>query len=89
MTAPAPDPSRFRRSPRPAADAPPSAPGDGVVRLNKRLADLGLCSRREADEWIERGWVRVNGQVAVMGLRWGRGTTSAWTAAPTSRRRSA
>ncbi len=71
MTAPAPDPSRFRRSPRPAADAPPSAPGDGVVRLNKRLADLGLCSRREADEWIERGWVRVNGQVAVMGLKVG------------------
>ncbi|WP_297750895.1 pseudouridine synthase [Hydrogenophaga sp.] len=40
--------------------------GDGV-RLNKRLADLGLCSRREADAWIERGWVRVNGQPAVMG----------------------
>jgi 23S rRNA pseudouridine2604 synthase len=39
------------------------------VRLNKRLAELGLCSRREADEWIERGWVRVNGQVAVMGLK--------------------
>lgn len=40
-----------------------------TVRLNKRMAELGLCSRREADEWIARGWVRVNGQVAVMGLQ--------------------
>jgi len=33
------------------------------------MAELGLCSRREADEWIARGWVRVNGQVAAMGLQ--------------------
>jgi 23S rRNA pseudouridine2604 synthase len=39
----------------------------GEIRLNKRMADLGLCSRREADEWIARGWVKVNGQPAVMG----------------------
>lgn len=39
----------------------------GEIRLNKRMAELGLCSRREADEWIARGWVRVNGQPAVMG----------------------
>jgi 23S rRNA pseudouridine2604 synthase len=31
------------------------------VRLSKRMSELGLCSRREADEWIERGWVRVDG----------------------------
>jgi 23S rRNA pseudouridine2604 synthase len=37
------------------------------VRLNKRLSDLGHCSRREADEWIARGWVQVNGAVAQMG----------------------
>ena len=36
-------------------------------RLNKRMAELGLCSRREADEWVENGWVKVNGEVAVMG----------------------
>ena len=36
-------------------------------RLNKQMAELGLCSRREADDWIARGWVRVNGQPAVMG----------------------
>ena len=47
----------------PAADGA-SAP---TIRLNKRMADLGLCSRREADDWIARGWVRVNGLPAVMG----------------------
>jgi 23S rRNA pseudouridine2604 synthase len=36
-------------------------------RLNKRMAELGLCSRREADDWIARGWVKVNGAVAQMG----------------------
>ena len=40
-----------------------------LIRLNKRLADLGFCSRREADSWIERGWVKVNGQTAGMGLK--------------------
>ena len=31
------------------------------------MAELGLCSRREADAWIEQGWVHVNGQPAAMG----------------------
>ncbi len=43
----------------------------GRSRLNKRMAELGLCSRREADAWIERGWVRVNGQPALMGMQVG------------------
>ena len=34
------------------------------LRLSKRMSELGLCSRREADEWIARGWVRVDGKVA-------------------------
>jgi 23S rRNA pseudouridine2604 synthase len=42
-------------------------PAGESIRLNKRLADLGHCSRREADDWIARGWVRVNGEVAQMG----------------------
>jgi 23S rRNA pseudouridine2604 synthase len=46
----------------------PSAEGE---RLSKRMAAMGLASRREADEWIEAGWVRVNGKVAVLGLRVG------------------
>jgi len=33
------------------------------------MAELGLCSRREADDWIAQGWVRVDGAVAVMGLQ--------------------
>lgn len=33
------------------------------------MAELRLCSRREADEWIARGWVRVNGRVAEMGMQ--------------------
>ena len=36
-------------------------------RLNKRMAELGMASRREADDWIGRGWVKVNGIVAIMG----------------------
>ena len=64
------------RAPRPSAPAfQPHRPDlarvgnvRGEVRLNKRMADLGLCSRREADEWIARGWVLVNGEPAVMGM---------------------
>jgi 23S rRNA pseudouridine2604 synthase len=58
----------------PARPAHPARPDlarvgnvNGEVRLNKRMADLGLCSRREADAWIARGWVMVNGAPAVMG----------------------
>ncbi len=40
-------------------------------RLSKRMAALGLASRREADEWIEAGWVRVDGRLAVLGQRVG------------------
>nr|WP_308433236.1 pseudouridine synthase [Pseudorhodoferax aquiterrae] len=54
--------------PKAAAAAPASGPSE-PVRLNKRMADQGLCSRREADDWIERGWVRVNGQPATMGQK--------------------
>ncbi|MGL4997241.1 MAG: S4 domain-containing protein, partial [Deefgea sp.] len=40
------------------------------LRLSKRMAELGLCSRREADEYISRGWVLVDGQVIdVLGTK--------------------
>jgi 23S rRNA pseudouridine2604 synthase len=42
---------------------------NATQRLNKRMAELGLCSRREADDWIAHGWVRVNGQPASMGMQ--------------------
>jgi 23S rRNA pseudouridine2604 synthase len=68
-------PDQIPATPRPVGaavripKAPPPPPGSPpvTVRLNKRMADLGLCSRREGDDWIARGWVRVNGVPAVMG----------------------
>ncbi|WP_407851350.1 pseudouridine synthase [Bordetella petrii] len=40
------------------------------VRISKLMAERGLCSRREADSYIERGWVRVDGVVvAELGAR--------------------
>jgi 23S rRNA pseudouridine2605 synthase len=35
------------------------------IRLNKYLANAGICSRREADEFISAGVVKVNGEVAT------------------------
>ena len=40
-----------------------------TMRLSERMAQLGLCSRREADSYIEQGWVKVNGQTAVLGQK--------------------
>lgn len=34
-----------------------------LPRLSKVMADRGLCSRREADDWIVNGWVKVNGEI--------------------------
>lgn len=39
------------------------------VRLNKFLADAGICSRRQADQMIADGRVRVNGAPAQTGMR--------------------
>ena len=39
------------------------------VRLSKRMSELGLSSRREADAWIEQGLVRVDGVPAVLGQK--------------------
>lgn len=55
-----PAPERF--APAPVQPLPANA-----MRLNKRMAELGMCSRREGDDWIARGWVKVNGQVAELG----------------------
>jgi 23S rRNA pseudouridine2604 synthase len=42
---------------------------DAAMRLNKYIAETGVCSRREADKWIESGRVTCNGQVAVLGTQ--------------------
>ncbi len=40
------------------------------VRLSKLMSEQGLCSRREADSYIERGWVLVDGEpVTQLGTR--------------------
>jgi 23S rRNA pseudouridine2604 synthase len=44
-------------------------PPEGV-RLSKVMSERGMCSRREADLWIERGWVFVDGErVSELGTR--------------------
>lgn len=40
-----------------------------MVRINKYLAECGICSRREADKYIEQGKVRVNQKTAVSGMQ--------------------
>lgn len=72
------DPSHDRRDTRaearadarPSAYAPPAptprtqgSPDDGRIRLSKLMSERNLASRREADEWIAKGWVFVDGEV--------------------------
>ena len=38
---------------------------DNLIRLNKYLANAGVCSRREADKLIESGVVKVNGKIVT------------------------
>jgi 23S rRNA pseudouridine2604 synthase len=37
------------------------------VRIHKYLAQAGIASRRKAEEFIQKGWVTVNGEVAKIG----------------------
>jgi 23S rRNA pseudouridine2604 synthase len=67
-----PRPTPDTRRPRPVRPSPhdddepmqrehPEVPGS--MRLSKRMSELGIASRREADEWIAKGWVRVDDQI--------------------------
>jgi 23S rRNA pseudouridine2604 synthase len=40
-----------------------------AVRLNKYISETGVCSRREADKWIEAGRVSWNGRPATLGTQ--------------------
>lgn len=42
---------------------------DSGIRINKYIASSGLCSRREADTYVERGLVTVNNDPAEAGTR--------------------
>ena len=52
----------YRREKDPEIDRPRAT---GEIRLNKYLADSGICSRREADDLILAGAVTVNGEVVT------------------------
>ena len=53
-----------------ATTTPASAVVPSGVRVSKLMAERGLCSRREADSYIERGWVFVDGErVTELGAR--------------------
>jgi 23S rRNA pseudouridine2605 synthase len=50
---------------RKKSKAPNIGSDDGSVRLNKFIANAGICSRREADELITAGVISVNGEVVT------------------------
>jgi 23S rRNA pseudouridine2604 synthase len=37
------------------------------MRINKFISETGVCSRREADKWVEAGRVTINGKLAELG----------------------
>lgn len=65
---------RPERAAKPAPVVRPPVVREGPppegVRLSKVMSERGMCSRREADLWIERGWVFVDGErVSELGSR--------------------
>lgn len=55
---------RSRNKPAESAKSTKSSSSkDGLIRLNRYIANAGICSRRKADELIEAGVVSVNGEV--------------------------
>jgi len=63
-----PAPKREYRTP--SKSKPTLESKDGKIRLNKYISNAGICSRREADELIQSGAIKVNGQiVTTLGFR--------------------
>jgi len=61
--------SKYTGKPAPKKQAKPKT-DDDAMRLNKYIANSGVCSRREADIYIQSGSVRVNGEpVTEMGYK--------------------
>ena len=55
------------------------------MRLNRYIANAGVCSRREADALIESGVVTVNGEIVVrMGFKVNAGVTCKSAARPSA-----
>ncbi len=55
----------FTPRPKPVEYEQPIPDPNEQIRLNKYMANAGICSRREADEFITQGLVKVNGQVVT------------------------
>lgn len=47
--------------------------GQDEIRINKFLSEAGVCSRREADRYIEEGKVKIDGVIAQMGSKVAKG----------------
>lgn len=62
-----PIPQHLQARPTPPAyeERAPRRPVNEPPRLSKQISEMTQCSRREADEWIENGWVRVDGVVVT------------------------
>ncbi len=57
-------------SKRPPRELPKAGNENGLIRLNKYMASTGICSRREADEYIRAGLMTVNGKlITEMGVK--------------------
>ncbi len=54
---------RSRNKPADPTNSSRSSKDTGLIRLNRYIANAGICSRRKADELIEAGVVSVNGEV--------------------------
>lgn len=52
------------------------------IRLNKYLSEAGVCSRRTADDYIEQGFVKLNGKTAITGQRVMEGDTVTFKGKP-------
>ena len=55
----------FTPRPKPVEYEMPIPDPNEQIRLNKYMSNAGICSRREADEFIQQGLVKVNGQVVT------------------------
>ncbi len=55
--------------PRRTPQRPTTAGADSTQKLHKALAQSGMGSRRDMEQWIREGKVRINGEVATIGAR--------------------
>ncbi|MDR1171704.1 MAG: rRNA pseudouridine synthase [Bacteroidales bacterium] len=65
-----PPPPPLKKKIKPIAPVYPDVVFDKPIRLNRFIANTGLCSRREADEHIKEGLIKVNGKlITEMGIK--------------------